>query len=194
MPELHSVVGVIAGIVALLGFVPYALAVLRGTTQPSIASWIIWSALGTVISASYFYADSTSSWWLTASYAIGPVVILFLSLRVGRFTWEKFDSLCICGALVGLIWWWVSGVAATAQIVSIVVDILGAVPTVRKCWRQPESEDPAAWWVFLLASAINLFAVERWSFDSGLYPVYSLCIAGAMVFCITRPPRRQVAV
>lgn len=193
MPDLHSVIGVIAGIVALLGFVPYAIAVLRGTTQPSIASWIIWTALGTVLSASYFYADSASSWWITASYAVGPFVILFLSLKVGRFSWDRADSLYICGALVGLGWWWVSGVAATAQVVSIVVDVFGAVPTVKKCWVDPESEDPTAWWVFLLAGVINLFAVERWSLASGMYPVYSMSIAAVVVFCITRPIRPKVA-
>ena len=193
MPDLHSVIGVMAGIVGLLGFVPYAVAVLRGTTQPSIASWIIWTALGTVISASYFSADSASSWWLTASYAVGPFVILFLSLKVGRFRWDRVDSLYIGGALIGLVWWWLSGVAAAAQVVSIVVDLLGAIPTVKKCWLDPESEDPTAWWVFLLASLLNLFAVERWSLASGLYPVYSACIAAAMVVCITRPIRTKVA-
>jgi hypothetical protein len=188
MVDLHSVIGVAAGIIALLGFVPYALSVVRGTTQPSIASWVIWTALGTVTSASYFAAGSVSSWWVTCSYAIGPCVILFLSLRAGRFTWDTLDSLYILCAVLGLVWWWISGVATTAQAVSVFVDLLGAVPTLRKCWARPDSEDPLAWWVFFAAGVLNLFAVETWSFASGLYPVYTLGIAGAMVFCIVRAP------
>ena len=189
MVDLRSIVGVLAGIIALLGFVPYALSVLRGTTQPSIASWIIWAALGTVTSASYFYSASISSWWVTGSYAIGPCVILFLSLRVGKFTWDKLDSVYMLFALLGLVWWWISGVATTAQAVSVCIDLLGAVPTLRKCWSNPDSEDPVAWWVFFAAGVVNLFAVERWSFASGLYPVYTLGIAAAMLFCLVRTVR-----
>ena len=63
----------------------------------------------------------------------------------------------------------------------------------KKCWLRPGSEDPVAWWVFFLASALNVFAVERWSLASGLYPVYSLGISAAMVFCVTRSPRPEVA-
>jgi hypothetical protein len=188
MVDLHSIIGVLAGIIALLGFVPYALSVLRGTTQPSIASWVIWTALGAVTSASYLYSGSASSWWVTVSYAIGPCVILLLSLRVGTFSWDKLDSLYILFAVLGLVWWWISGVAATAQAVSVIVDMLGAVPTLKKCWRDPDSEDPVAWWVFFAAGVLNLFAVENWSFASGLYPVYTLGIAAATLFCLYRAP------
>jgi hypothetical protein len=188
MLDVHSTIGVLAGIIALLGFVPYGLSVLRGTTQPSIASWVIWTALGAVTSASYFYSASMSSWWVTGSYAIGPCVILFLSLRVGTFTWDKLDSLYILCALLGLVWWWISGVATTAQAVSVCVDMLGAVPTLRKCWKRPDSEDPVAWWVFFGAGVLNLFAVENWSFASGLYPIYTLGIAAATLFCLVRAP------
>jgi hypothetical protein len=107
--DLQPVIGVAAGLVGLLGFVPYGLSVYRGATQPSIASWVIWAVRGSVLSASYFYAGSASAWWLTGSYAVGPFVILLLSLRVGRFSWDRLDSLYIGGAVFGLGWWWVSG-------------------------------------------------------------------------------------
>jgi hypothetical protein len=186
MADLHAVIGVVAGGLGLLGFVPYGIAVLRRVTQPSIASWVIWTALGWVISAAYFTTGSGNSWWLTGSYAVGPLVILLLSLRVGHFAWARLDSLFIAGALVGLVWWWMSGVAFWGQAVSIAVDVCGAVPTLRKSWTQPGSEDPLAWWVFFVASLLNLFAVDTWSLDAGLYPIYSCSIAGVMLLCISR--------
>src|ERR1700745_4063437 len=63
--SLHAGVGIVAAVVCLLGCVPYCGGVVRGSTQPSIASWVIWTALGGVISAAYFSAGSDSSWWLT---------------------------------------------------------------------------------------------------------------------------------
>src|SRR5262249_19448467 len=135
--DWHPIIGVVAGLVGVLGFVPYAVSILRGSTQPSIASWLIWTALGSVFSATYYFAGSGTAWWLTASYAVGPLVILLVSLRVGRFSWDRLDSLYIGGALVGLLWWWASGVAAIAQTVGIAVDICGAIPTLRKVWLRP---------------------------------------------------------
>jgi len=54
----HSLLGKIAGALSFLAFVPYVLATLRGKTRPNRATWIIWSAVGVTLLASYAVAGA----------------------------------------------------------------------------------------------------------------------------------------
>ena len=54
----HSLLGKIAVALSFLAFVPYVLATLRGKTRPNRATWIIWSAVGVTLLASYAVAGA----------------------------------------------------------------------------------------------------------------------------------------
>lgn len=46
--EVKNMISVFAGIVFIVGFLPYILAIVRGETKPAKASWIIWATLDTI--------------------------------------------------------------------------------------------------------------------------------------------------
>lgn len=178
--ELRVLVGVAAGVISLAGFVPYLASTFAGKTRPNRATWWIWTVVGTMLGASYYASGARASAWVALSYVVGPLVTAIVSLWRGEGGWSRFDRACIAGAAVSALLWWTSGSPLVALLINVLIDALGALPTIRKTWRDPSSENRLAWSLSLGGNALNLLAVEAWTFAQALYPVY-LCVVGASV-------------
>ncbi len=185
-------VGMIAGTVGILGFVPYAVGIINRTTKPNKATWIVWAVLGAVIAASYYAAGATESAWVPVAYAFGIFIIAILSLKYGEEKWTPLDKGCLAGAALGLALWALTGEAATALYIATLVDAAGSVPTIRKTYEDPGSESRAAWALFLLAAVINLFAIREWTLSSASYPVYLVILDLVMIALVLRKPRNAL--
>lgn len=186
MKNLHVVAGLVSGVVALAAFVPYVRSILRGQTRPSIASWWIWTAVGACLCASYFSVGARTSIWTPIGYVIGPFGIAILSFFYGQKGKTWIDSFCLLAAAVSLFLWWQTGSAKLALGLNILVDACGAIPTLRKSWQQPESEDRAAWFLFLLAGVLNVIAVTPWTWATAVYPLYLVLNSGVMNLILLR--------
>lgn len=185
----HSAMGQASGAVSLLGFVPYLSSIVRGKTQPSVATWWIWTLVGCLIAVSYYAAGARTSIWTPVSYVIGPLVIALVSLRHGTRGFSRFDRLCGLGAALSLLLWALSGTPVVALSLNILIDFLGALPTVRKTWHEPASEDRLSWGIFLVANSLNLLAVQPWTFANASYPLYMFALVLAMNALLRRRVR-----
>jgi len=183
---MHGLVGQIAGAIALAGFAPYLLSIARGRTVPNRATWWIWTVVGATQCASYYAAGARDSIWVPVGYVIGPLATALLALHRGQGGWSRFDRACLGGSALALALWWLSGSPLVALVAAVGVDAAGALPTLRKTYLEPWTEDGATWAIFLLANTLNLAALDGWSLQSALYPLYLFGISLAMVALIYR--------
>jgi hypothetical protein len=109
-----------------------------------------------------------------------------VAYRYGDRSFSRFDKGCFVAVAMSVVLWAVSGTPLVAMVLCILIDLLGALPTVRKVWSEPESEDKLSWGLFTLANAINLAAIESWTFAGALYPVYLFLICGLVTALISR--------
>ena len=72
---------------------------------------------------------------------------------------------------------------------NIVVDSLGAIPSLRKTWIDPASESLAAWLLFLAGNTLNMATLENGSLEIVAYPLYLTIVAGVFVLLQLRPNR-----
>lgn len=193
MTTVQIIAGSVAGVVASVAYIPYLLAVARGTTKPNVATWFIWAGVGALLVASYWAAGARTSIWVPLSCFLGPLVTAFVSLRYGEAAFSRFDLLCIAAAAASVVLWILSGNPVVALILNVVIDGLGALPTVRKSWTSPESEDRTAWALFCAANAINFIAIEAWTIAGALYPIYLFLMTLGMNVLIWRPRRVAAA-
>jgi hypothetical protein len=173
-------IGLLAGVIGFLGFLPYIIGTLKGTTKPNKATWLIWAVMGLIIAASYYSAGARESAYLPGAYAIGIFAVAALSLRFGEKGWTKLDIFCLIGAGAGLLAWWATNEPAFALYLTIAIDAIGFIPTFRKAYAEPGSEDRLAWAIFLLADILNIFAIGEWTLASASYPVYVLVFTLAL--------------
>lgn len=184
--------GALAGGISALAFVPYLVEVVRRQTRPSAATWFIWTGVGALLCASYWAEGARASVWVATSFVLGPLVTALAALRYGERSWSRFDKACLLAAALSLGLWIYTGKPLLALGLNVLVDFLGALPTMRNVWRDPRAESRLAWGLFLAGNALNLFAVEAWTLAGAAYPLYLLLVTLSMNALLWRPrPLRE---
>lgn len=164
---------VISSILTIASALPYIIDVLKGKTKPRIVSWFIWSVLTGIATAASFVDHQYASAILTFCASIETLSIVILGfIKSGDRTLEKFDAYCLAGAVVGLALWLFLGSPSIAVLASVIIDMVGAAPTVKHIWQKPYEE---TWLTFMLASVGALFTVlaaKDTRITAIAYPVY----------------------
>ncbi|MCE9625606.1 MAG: hypothetical protein K8R69_09190 [Deltaproteobacteria bacterium] len=189
-----ALIGKIAGALSFLAFVPYIVSTLRGINRPNRATWIIWTAVGISLLASYAAAGARDTLWVSGANLAAFIAVLAISFKYGEGGWTRFDIGCLVAAALGFgLWWWFDSPLPTLYS-GLFIDFVGALPTIRKAWANPESEDLLAWTMFCIANAINLFAIREWSVVIASYPVYMVFITFLlMAILILRRAQRRLS-
>ncbi len=182
--NFHQLAGEISGIIAVIAFVPYILSILKGETRPNRASWLIWAVLGILILASYHSSGATTTIWIPVVYATIPTAVFLLSFRYGTGGLNYLDTVCLCGAALGLLLWKITDSPEIALYMNIAVDALGFLPTLKKAYLQPASENKPAWIIGTSATIINLLAINSWQVSIALYPIYLVLFNSAVTIML----------
>lgn len=182
--DYHAWAGKSAGILSFIGFIPYIISAIRGTNRPNRATWIIWSVLGVILLASYRSAGATDAIWLSVANVIAFGAILIISFKHGEGSWDRLDLFCLSGAAFGLFLWWYLKSPLPALYLSVLIDLIGALPTFKKSYLDPVHENKLAWIIFWSANTVNLFALREWSMAMAAYPVYMFLLSGALAILL----------
>lgn len=183
----QSIIGVVAGFLSLLGFLPYLVSIYQGKTRPNRATWWIWAIVGIILCSSYYSSGAVHTIWVPVCSAFGHLIIAVLALKYGEGGWNRFDRGCLLGAAMSLLLWWRLNSPIIALLINIGIDFLGALPTIKKSYYEPHKEDSLTWLIFLSAHTLNLFALKDWSFALSAYPLYLFCSTATIVTFLVRP-------
>ncbi len=183
--------GAIAGICSFCGFLPYWWAIWQGKTRPNRATWLIWLVVGIIIAISYRSAGAESTMWVPITYVIGPLVTSLLAIKLGEGGWTKFDRICLLSVGASLVVWWIFKSPEVALVINIGIDLLGALPTIRKSFRDPHSENLLAWVLFTVSNAFNVLAIDRWLWQVTIYPLYMFALCSAICWLLYQGRRKH---
>jgi uncharacterized protein with PQ loop repeat len=185
MNQFYVIIGAIAGILAIVGYIPYIYNTLKGKTLPNRASWFIWTLVGGLLAFSYLAEGDQNTIWLPLAYFVGPLLVAILSLRYGYSKWTRLDTICIVAAVLSIIPWILSDNASFTLIINVLIDMFGALPTVYKSYFEPETEDFTAWLIFFIANILQVIAIQVWNI-AAIYPIYLFFLAGSIVLFIVK--------
>lgn len=186
MQNIHEIIGIIAGILAISGYVPYIISILKGKTRPDRATWFIWSIVGGLLAFSYLATGDPKAIWLPLGYFLGPFITFLLSIPYGYSKWSRLDTICVIVTIFSIIPWILSKNAELTLIINVILDATGAIPTLIKTYHEPETEDLTAWVTFAIANTLQLFAITEWMDISVIYPIYLFFLAAGMVILILK--------
>ena len=163
--------GKLAGSLSIAAYLPFIWAILQRKATPNRATWMIWTIISGSIFFSYESAGATNTIWLPAGYTCGSFIISLLSIKYGEGGWSKLDRKCIGFATIGLFLWWLLDSPLYTLYISASVDIAASIPTVKKAYTNPLSEDKATWALFWIGSLLNVIAIDKWEFVIYMYPL-----------------------
>ena len=174
--DTHTFFGYASGVISCLAFIRYYWTIVRGESKPNLATWLIWSIVGFIIWRTYGEVGAKETIWLALTYFVLPTITLLMILSKGRFKFKDLDYICLGIAAISLVIWQGMRNPLGALITCLIADLAAATATMRTTWREPLEtlkEDKFAWVLAVLASFVNLFAIEDWShWQLTIQPVY----------------------
>lgn len=185
--QYHSLAGIASGALGIISFFPYLRSILNGETKPHRTTYGIWSFVGTVELVSYIASGATTTIILPLVFLLCEIAIFILSFKRGMGGTTKLDILCLVGAILGVIGWVITRNPEVALYLSISASLCGFIPTVKKTYLYPKTENTLAWSIAAGAAILNLLAISHWTLNIIAYPLYIFAFDSITAFLTLFP-------
>jgi hypothetical protein len=181
-----NAISVLAGLLFVIGYIPYVRAIVRREATPAKASWIIWAALDTLTMLGMIVHGTINGHIIGST--VGAWVVMVLGIKLGTPGWTRLDIFCLIGAVLGIVLWQVFSSPIVGIITSLVVMLLGSFPTFASAWRDPSKENRTGWTLFWLSCIPALFAIPAWTLGDAAQPIVFTIIESVMMFILYIKP------
>lgn len=188
--DFPSILGLIAGIFLISGYLPYIYEVIKNKTVPNRASWFIWALSTAVILVGVHQTGTNEAIWVPIADALGCFIIFVLSIPKGVGGWKKTDQISLAICFISLFIWWYTGDPIISLVTNLLIYVSGYIPTIKKAIENPITESLSAWSLFFIGVVLNLITVAIGS-DTGfaiwLYPIVLVLTVGTLFFFLIKP-------
>lgn len=176
--EKYTLYGQIATTIIVLAYLPYIFSVFKNKTKPDRTTWFTLFLIGIITFITYKAVGANATLGVALANVIGPFIIFILSLKFGG-GWKNInDFKYLIFSLIAVILWQVYKSPLIGLTFNLLADFIAFIPTIKKSFFRPETEDLLTWCLFTIGNIINLFAIEQWRFDIVIYPAYILLAEG----------------
>lgn len=184
--DIHTIFGILAGIVSGAAAIPYIIAIIRNTTEPHPVTWWLWAAIGLITLLTYQATGAGTTMARAIVNFVSPTIIAILSIKYWDGTITRFDWICFVLSVLSLVVWLVSGSAVWGLMLSLLADTFAVLPTYRKLWIDPKSESIVSWSVNTVGNIFNVLAIKVWVLGIVILPLYLLVLSVSLVMLASR--------
>jgi hypothetical protein len=189
--DWRTIVGISSGVILCGANVRYFIAVIKGTTRPNRATWIMLATVSLIIAASYRDLGAGPTLYAAIGASVGTIAVGVLAIWYGVGGNSNFDRICILTAGLSLLIYFLSSNSLVTLIASLTIDAAAIIPTIKHSIETPYEEDLLAWNLTLLGDVLAVIAINAWTIDIALYPIYMVAMNGLIVLFLYRPLFRE---
>lgn len=164
-------IAIIAGVLSIIGNIPYLIQVIKGKVRPHAFTWLVWS----IVSGVTFFGAVAKGAGVgaipTGAAEIFTIIIFFFSLKHGFEYVKKIDVVFFIIALLGLIPWILTKDPTLSVIIVVAIDLTAFVPTIRKTWKHPETEIPILYGMNVSRHILTLFSLQAYNIATMLHSI-----------------------
>jgi hypothetical protein len=186
---------ILGALLTVAGSASYARDTLHGRTQPNRVTWMLWTLAPLIAFAAELVQGVGLESLMTLAVGIGPLLVVIASYLDPRayYRLTRFDAVCGALSLAALIAWGLTGRGDVAIVFSILADMFGLIPTLRKAHREPETESASAFVTSVCGATITLLTIAVWTFANVGFVLYVLAADLTLSVLILSPRRRRHA-
>lgn len=186
MIKLQFISGLLGSIFTVLCFIPYIITTLQGKTKPNRATWWVWGINGSVLCLGNLAAGADYTMLPLLCAVVAQLCVAILSIKHGEGGWNPFDRRCLIASGISFILWRILNYDVIAIILPLLIDMLAALPTLKKSYHKPETEDLLTYILYTVGGLFTVLAIQDWSFKIAITPFYVLFINATIVLLLTR--------
>ena len=171
MYDFKNILGIVATILVFFGYIPYIRDIVKGKTKPHVYSWFLWGFLTLIAFALQLSDKAGSGAFVTLAAAIMCfVVIIFGFIYKSKVKIVKSDTIFLIFAIISLGLWLIAKQPVLSVILTVIIDLLGFAPTIRKSWNNPFSETLTFYYLNSIRFGLAIIALQKYSLLTALYP------------------------
>ncbi|MBU1112174.1 MAG: hypothetical protein ABIG93_01935 [archaeon] len=170
MFEYKAILGIIAIVLALAGYIPYFRDIFLGKTKPHTYTWLVWASLTGIAFFGQMFDGGGAGAWVTGFTALVSFVIFFIALKKGEQSITTSDKWSLFGACIALVLWFITNNPLGSVILITLIDALGFYPTFRKSYHKPHEETMSTYFLSGLKFIIAIIALQNYTVITWLYP------------------------
>jgi hypothetical protein len=189
LAAMHTAFAILGSIVNFAGGLSYVRAILKGEAVPNRVTWSLWALVPLIAGAAQLNSGVGISTLVVMSVGASPACVVIASYVAKSGAWKlgPFDYVCGACALAALALWAVTGDPVTAIVLSILGDFAAALPTVRKAWLAPETEDRPAYLFAFAGMILGMLSVREATFSAYAFNSYLLFASTALLLILYWP-------
>lgn len=182
-------------IISLLIVIPqiylYFRSIIKWETKLHIYTKIIWFILTGIGFIIQFQAWGWPGTWVLWATALTQLISIFLWLKYGISSITKFDTILLVLALLCIPIYLIMDNKIYALIFVIFIDFLWYIPTYRKTYEKPFTENLLVWCISNSKYFIAILALIEYSFYTMAYPMF-LFLANMILIFLMIIRRKQI--
>lgn len=184
--DLHEILKIAGGALALLLFIPMALQILKdnGAGQ-SFATWFLWAVMDSILTASTIVRQG--NYFLPLGFAIGGVAMTILLLTKRKFAWTRLDTMIASLVAICAVAWEIGG-ARTAIVASTLATSIATIPGLVELWRHPNRTVGNIWGAYAFANFLAYLGGTAMTIEERFTPA----IFTALSFVMFVAGRRRI--
>jgi hypothetical protein len=168
----------------MVSVIPYVVDIIKRRTKPNIVSWVTWTLLTGIAAIATFAAGEPRAGLLLLGSTICSVTVVVLGLRYGTAKLSRFDISCWIAATAGIILWQSLDSPTIAIVVSVVIDLIGVLPTLKHSWLEPAEETWQTFVIGVIGPLLTLISLDSYNLNSALYAGYLLLANGLIALTV----------
>ncbi len=184
MIDYQQILGAIAVVLGLIGYVPYFRDIFKGKTKPHAFSWLVWATLTGIAFAVQISENAGPGSWITGVTAVMVFIIFLIALKKGQRSFPLFDWISLIVAIGAIALWLMTKDPTFSIILVTLIDLVGFLPTFRKGYVRPFEETPSMFILGSLKFVPALFALETLTIATWLYPLSLVVMNGTFALML----------
>ena len=142
---MQAILGFTALLLNIIGYIPYIRDIFRHIVKPHPFTWAIWTVLTIIAAFNQVINGGGYSSLFFISIAILVGLVFILSLHFGMGGASKIDRICLVLAGILLLYWLTTKDTRLSTVYAVIIDGIGAIPTLIKTYNHPRSETYIQW-------------------------------------------------
>jgi len=152
-------IAIIAGLLNVFSGGSYLVQVLKNTSTPNPATWLIWLVVTTLNSATYFFVVGENYWIWFASLVTTIMVLAIFIVAASKRKFTKIGKVEIISLIIAVaigIFWQVSGNSTLANLSLQLVFVISFIPTIYGLLYEGASERPLPWFLASMSYVLQI--------------------------------------
>lgn len=175
---IHPNFVILGSLLNLFGASVYITQVIKGNVKPNRVSWLLWALAPLIAFTAQIKQGVGISSLMTFTVGFCPLLVFLASFVNKKSVWKigRLDIACGVLSLLALVLWYITKIGNIAILFGIISDGLAAIPTIRKAFLYPETENDIEFMMGWTNALITLLTIRTWNFQHFGFPVYILIV------------------